>query len=95
MSSAAVFEVKNKLTDFVRQVESGEPLEITRHGKPVAVLMGISEFERMKRERSGFGLSFRRYRESWDSALCAESAVEYDDPFEGIRPQDSGRNVVL
>jgi prevent-host-death family protein len=32
-------EAKNRLTELIRAVEGGEPVIITRHGKPVAQLV--------------------------------------------------------
>ena len=38
MQQVPVFEAKNKLTLLLHIIESGETVEITRHGKPIAVL---------------------------------------------------------
>ena len=40
MVSVPIFEAKNKLPQFIHQVEEGETLGITRHGKVVAYLVG-------------------------------------------------------
>lgn len=34
----SIAEAKNRLTQLIRAVERGEPVVITRHGKPVAQL---------------------------------------------------------
>lgn len=34
----SIVETKNRLTQLIRAVERGEPVVITRHGKPVAQL---------------------------------------------------------
>jgi len=34
-------QAKSQLADCLRKAENGEPLIITRHGKPVAALVGI------------------------------------------------------
>jgi prevent-host-death family protein len=35
----SVAEAKNRLPELIRLVETGEPIIITRHGKPVAQLL--------------------------------------------------------
>ena len=40
MRQVPLFEVKNKLSFFVQLAEQGERIEITRHGKTSAVLVG-------------------------------------------------------
>lgn len=95
MAMVALFEAKNKLTEYVRQAENGESIELTRHGKPVAVLVGIDEFRRLTKSTGGFSASCARYREDWGGMLCAEAQGAYGDPFEGLRSDDSGRDVSL
>lgn len=34
-------QAKSQLADCLRRAESGEPVIITRHGKPVAALVGV------------------------------------------------------
>lgn len=45
MTEAAVFEAKNRLPYYIHLVESGETVQITRHGKPVARLVAEKECE--------------------------------------------------
>jgi len=39
-------EAKNKLTELLRQVETGESVVIERHGKPIAQITRIEETPR-------------------------------------------------
>lgn len=95
MSKAALFEARNKLTDFVRRAEAGESIELTRHGKTVAVLVGIDEFASLKQSEMNFARSFSRYRQTWNEALCAETPSAYEDPFETVRSREIGRSAEL
>jgi prevent-host-death family protein len=46
MNTAPVSEVRDKLSDIVEDVATtGTEWVITRHGKPVAVMLGIDEYE--------------------------------------------------
>jgi prevent-host-death family protein len=49
--SISVAEVKATLSECIRQVESGSPVLITRHGKPVAALVRPSDLEHIERLR--------------------------------------------
>lgn len=50
MTAVPIFDVKNRLPYFIHLVESGETIQITRHGKPVARI--ISEQEIVQEQKS-------------------------------------------
>lgn len=98
MSGIALYDAKNRLTDIVRQVENGTPVELTRHGKPVVAIVGIEQYRTMERQLRGFSTACNRYRAEWAQELseeAAESENNYGDPFGGIREGDEGRSVEL
>lgn len=43
MASVGIFEAKTHLSQLLDQVEAGEKFVITRHGKPVARLVPVTE----------------------------------------------------
>ena len=49
--SISVAEAKATLSECIRQVESGSPVLITRHGKPVAALVRPDDLEHLERLR--------------------------------------------
>lgn len=50
-TSVSVGEVKATLSERIRDVERGEPVVITRHGKPVVALVRVEDFEHLERLR--------------------------------------------
>ncbi|HEX2091978.1 MAG TPA: type II toxin-antitoxin system Phd/YefM family antitoxin [Longimicrobiaceae bacterium] len=48
----SVAEAKARFAEQVREVENGEPVLITRHGKPVAALVRPEDLERLERLRA-------------------------------------------
>ena len=44
-------EAKATLSECIREVESGKPVRITRHGKPVAALVRPQDLENLERLR--------------------------------------------
>lgn len=89
MDMVALHEAKNRLTSIVREVEEGRTVELTRHGKPVAVLLGIEEYQRLCREEAGLGESLRRFYGTWGMVDQGE------DPYAGLRAADPGRETGL
>ncbi len=50
--SVTMVEAKTHLADWVRAAESGEPVLITRHGRPVAALVAVQELDRLRALRA-------------------------------------------
>ena len=74
MATVSAYEAKTHLPRLIREVERGETVIITRHGKPVAKLAPVDDqrradidevIERMKRARA------RRPRMSVEEILAA------------------------
>ncbi len=42
-NTVGAFEAKTRLSDLLQRVEAGERITITKHGRPVANLLPISE----------------------------------------------------
>ena len=52
--SYSIAEAKNHFTELVRDVENDSPIQLTRRGKPVAVLLSTREYERLKKGKNRF-----------------------------------------
>lgn len=52
MKSYSVAEVKATLSEHIREVERGEPILITRHGRAVAALVKPEDVEQLERLRA-------------------------------------------
>ncbi len=75
MITVGAFEAKTHLSSLLERVEAGEEVVITRHGRPVARLIGArtvdrdrvdAAFERLKALRKGTtlgGLSWKALRD--------------------------------
>lgn len=48
MSQVSIAEARNALTRLIYEAERGEPVHITRRGKPVAVIISEAVYERLK-----------------------------------------------
>ena len=83
----AVSELKAHLTQALREVEEGKTIEVTRHGKSVAVLIAKSDYENLTSPSPSFTLSLRTLRESPKFTPLDE------DDFIDLRDKNAGREV--
>ncbi len=62
-------EAKSQLSEYLNRVRyGGERVVIERHGKPVAVLIGVEELARIEKRSGGPAGKEARYRESLEEA---------------------------
>lgn len=53
-NTMSIVEIKTALSECLRQVETGEPIIITRYGKPVAALVSAHDIVHLKRLRKAW-----------------------------------------
>ena len=58
----SIAEAKNHLPAVIHEAEEGEPIEITRHGKPVAVVLSMSEYRRLQGARPDLWTAYEAWR---------------------------------
>lgn len=70
-------EAKAKLSECIREAERGEPVVITRYGKPVAALVGAEELERLDRLRAaGPGAGLAGLAGGWEGSEELADALD-------------------
>lgn len=87
----SIAEARNRFTAIVRDVEQETAIELTRRGKPVAVLISIQEYKRLSSNRGGFWKAFTAFR---NRVNLQELGIE-PEIFTGLRDQSPGREVSL
>lgn len=85
----SIAEAKNKLPSIIRHVEGGTAVKLARHGKPVAVLMSIQQYEHLLQKKGGFWKSLTTFRR----ILEKEGIRISDADFKDLRGASSGREV--
>lgn len=87
----SIAEARNQLARIVHDAEQGHPVEFTRRGKPVAVLVSLTEYERLSGERVGFWDAVCDFRREHD----VESLnIDFPDSKQ-LRDKSPGRKVNL
>lgn len=86
----SVAEARQRFTELVRTVERGRPLEITRRGLPVAVLVSAAEYARLAAPQASFAAALDAFCEAVDPR-----ALHGDDVFADLRDESPGRDVAI
>jgi prevent-host-death family protein len=88
----SIAEARSNLPRLVREAESGEAIELTRRGEPVAVLIGRKEYERLTNRT-------RRFSEAWrdftSTVSLSELEIDPSEVFSDSRDAPPGRDVGL
>ena len=87
----SIAEARTNLPTIVDQAEAGQEIELTRRGKPVAVVVSLRELEKLRRKPSRFGETYKKFLKTHP---IKEIGLE-SDFFESTREHDSGRKVAL
>lgn len=80
MSEATISTLKNHLPEWVHRAEAGEDIHMTRHGKPVAVIISLAKYQQAFAGSATLASAFRRWREQYPDAqgfTDAEQAQMY------------------
>jgi prevent-host-death family protein len=85
----SIAEARSNLPTIVDEAEAGLEIELTRRGKPVAVLVSPRQLERLRGGRP-------RFSDVYKAFLSKHSLADIDlenDFFESVRDKGVGRKV--
>ena len=87
----SIAEARTSLPAIVDQAEAGLAVELTRRGKPVAVVVSLREFERSRTDRARFA---QVYRDFLGKHALEDIGLE-PDFVTSLRNKEVGRKVSL
>jgi prevent-host-death family protein len=87
----SVAEARHSFARLIRAAERGRPVEITRRGEPVVVLVSASQYLALTRERPSFVDSVAAIRVRLD----VDHLRIGDEEFARLRDESAGREVSL
>jgi len=90
MKRYSIADARNNLPGILHAIETGDPVELTRRGKPIAVLMALPDFERLRGERRGFMAAYQDFLRRHPD--FASDAIEPEEWLQGARDPSTGRN---
>ena len=88
----SIAEARTHLPSLVREAESGEAVELTRRGEPVAVLIGRKQYARLTSKHRRFIEAYEKFAREFDLAALA---IDPDEVFSDARDETRGREVNL
>jgi len=68
MTESAISTLKNHLPEMVHLAEAGQDIHITRHGKPVAVMVSLERYQQAFAAGKGIFSSGQRWRAQYPDA---------------------------
>jgi prevent-host-death family protein len=85
----SISKAKDKLPAIVHAVEDGTTVQLTRHGKPVAVLLSITRYMNLSRQKKDFWEALTSFRNSCNSS----NLLTEEDLFSETRDRTEGRKI--
>jgi prevent-host-death family protein len=87
----SIAEARAHFPEIVHEAEGGQEIELTRRGKPVAVVVSLQELERLRGDRPHFVDAYRNFVRKYS----IEGTGLDNDFLEAIRDKTGGREVSL
>lgn len=86
----SVSEARKQFASIIRDAERGAVIELTRRGRPVAVMVSPADYGALQGRAGGFWDEIRVFREGFDlDELDIEAVYRIE------RPRSAGRRVDL
>jgi prevent-host-death family protein len=91
MQRYSIADARTHLPAIVDKAEAGLKVELTRRGKPVAIVVSLREFERLRSDRPQFSELYRHFLKRYPLEDVGVDA----DFAKSIRNTSVGRKVSL
>jgi len=66
MKTSTIAEAKNNLSQLIHQLESDEAIHLTRHGKPVAVMLSEANYQKLTHKDNSLYQAIQQWRDQLD-----------------------------
>ncbi len=84
----SISDARNNLPSIIKQVELGPAVELTRRGKPVAVIISREEYGRLNPPKPDLWTAIQQWRATHEPLTDAE----FDEIFADLRDRSPGRD---
>ena len=68
----SIADARRNLPDVVNAVEAGTEVRLTRRGRPVAVVVSVGEYDRLRQKRVSFAEALGEFRKRFPEGLAIE-----------------------
>lgn len=88
MKTTTIADAKNQLSNLIHQLENGGPVHLTRYGKPVAVMMSESQYQKLMMPQKSLHAAIQ----NWRSGLSGDEETGFNaDELKTLRKESQGR----
>jgi len=88
MKTSTIAEAKNNLSNLIHRLESEEAIHLTRHGKPVAVMMSENQYQNLIAPTKSVNTAIL----NWRNQLTGNTDIGLSDSELGaVRKDSAGR----
>lgn len=89
MPRYSIAEARNHFAEIVHDLKRVPQIEVTRRGRPVAILISVEEFEMLRAGSVTFTSAYEAFRNTFD---LAKEEIE-PQVFEDLRDPSPGREM--
>ena len=90
MKVSTIAEAKNNLSHLIHELDVEETIQLTRHGRPVAVMMSEECYQKLSSPVRSLNGVILNWREEQDEISCGLSKEE----LQSIRLESKGRDFL-
>ena len=83
----SVAEARNQFASLIHETERSGPVEVTRRGQPVAVIVSIREFRKLTVRKGDFWTAYQKWRKDSRFKDVAIDPAIFDGTRAGIEPE--------
>lgn len=88
----SIADARRNLPSLIRDAENGKTVTLTRHGTPVAVLVGQRQYDQLSAGRRSFADAYKHFAQA---TKLADLNLDPDALFADTRDYTPGRNVQI
>ena len=88
MKTSTIADAKNNLSYLIHQLEVEESIQLTRYGKPVAVMMSEAQYKKLISPKKSLNSAIVNWRSQLGETLDSGFS---DDELKSIRTESAGR----
>ena len=91
-NTLSIADARRNLPSLIREAENGNAVTLTRHGTPVAVLVGQRQYDQLSAGRRSFADAYKNFAQA---TKLADLNLDPDALFADTRDYAQGRDVQI
>jgi len=90
MEKIPLYQARKELPRFIHEAENGKSIEITRHGKTAAIIMGEADYQALLHKGHTLDLAVSEWKRDY-----GDDGKDFSEAFEDLRSPEPGRKIEL